>query len=142
MAVNNPLVLVVDTDPIHQELLDGILEDDMDVILAGSAKECLELFEFKHPDLVLLETHVPDMDGYQLCQKLKAQSGERGCAIIFLAEAMSLEEKMTGYRHGCDDFLCKPFQPEELITKVKRTLEIKSVQKKYCKNQMMLCTPL
>ena len=130
MNLNNPLVLVVDPDPIHQELLEGILEDDMTVLLAGSAQECLEIFDFKHPDLVILETELPDMDGYQLCKKLKADSGETGCAIIFLAQAMSLEEKMVGYRHGCDDFLVKPFQPEELITKALRTLEIKNVQKK------------
>jgi len=130
MNLNNPLVLVVDPDPTHQELLDGMLEEDMTVLLAGSAKECLEIFNFKQPDLVILETNIPDMDGYKLCQKLKASSGETGCAIIFLAEAMSLEEKMVGYRHGCDDFIVKPFQPEELLTKALRTLEIKSVQKK------------
>jgi len=130
MNENNPLVLVVDPDPTHQELLDGMLEEHMTVLLAGSAKECLEIFNFKHPDLVILETNIPDMDGYKLCQKLKASSGETGCAIIFLAEAMSLEEKMVGYRHGCDDFIVKPFQPEELLTKALRTLEIKNVQKK------------
>jgi len=130
MNENNPLVLVVDPDPTHQELLDGMLEEHMTVLLAGSAKECLEIFNFKQPDLVILETNIPDMDGYKLCQKLKANSGETGCAIIFLAEAMSLEEKMVGYRHGCDDFIEKPFQPEELLTKALRTLEIKNVQKK------------
>ncbi len=130
MNENNPLVLVVDPDPTHQELLDGMLEEHMTVLLAGSAKECLEIFNFKHPDLVILETNIPDMDGYKLCQKLKGSSGETGCAIIFLAEAMSLEEKMVGYRHGCDDFIVKPFQPEELLTKALRTLEIKNVQKK------------
>jgi len=130
MSLDNPLVLVVDPDPIHQELLDSMLGASMTLILANSASEALELFDFKHPELVLLEVDIPDINGYELCKKIKERSGETGCAIIFLAEAMSLEDKMVGYRYGCDDFISKPFQPEEVVTKAKRTLEIKKIQNK------------
>ncbi len=134
MSLDNPLVLVVDPDPIHQEILDSMLGASMTLILANSASEALELFDFKHPDLVLLEVDIPDINGYDLCKQIRDRSGETGCAIIFLAEAMSLEDKMVGYRYGCDDFISKPFQPEEVATKAKRTLEIKKVQKKILKD--------
>ena len=133
MSIDNPLVLVVDPDPIHQEILDGMLGQSMTVILASTAKEGLEIFDFKHPDLVILEIDIPDMNGYDLCRTLREHSGEAACAIIFLAEAMSLEDKMEGYRYGCDDFITKPFQPEEVVVKAQRTLEIKKVQKKILK---------
>ncbi|MEH6346409.1 MAG: response regulator [Bermanella sp.] len=133
MSLDNPLVLVVDPDPIHQEILDSMLGGSMTLILANSAKEALELFDFKHPELVLLEVDIPDINGYELCKQIRERSGETDCAIIFLAEAMSLEDKMVGYRYGCDDFITKPFQPEEVASKAKRTLEIKKVQKKILK---------
>jgi CheY-like chemotaxis protein len=130
MSIDNPLVLVVDPDPIHQEILDGMLGESMTVILANTAKEGLELFDFKHPDLVILEIDIPDKSGYELCKELREHADETACAIIFLAQAMSLEDKMEGYRYGCDDFITKPFQPEEVVVKAQRTLEIKKVQKK------------
>ena len=133
MSIDNPLVLVVDPDPVHQEILDGMLGGSMTVILASTAKEGLEIFDFKHPDLVILEIDIPDMKGYDLCKEMRQHSSEASCAIIFLAEAMSLEDKMLGYRYGCDDFITKPFQPEEVVVKAQRTLEIKKVQKKILK---------
>ncbi|PCJ34389.1 MAG: hypothetical protein COA99_14680 [Moraxellaceae bacterium] len=130
MVTFNPLVLVIDPDPLNRELLEAMLEDDMTVILGSSARECLDVFEYKHPDIVILEIDLPDMDGYTLCQQLKHRSGESGCAVIFLTEALTLEEKMDGYKHGCDEFITKPFQPEELVNIAKKTLEKKSIQRK------------
>jgi len=129
LDTGNNLALIVDSDPVHQEILECMLEDEMTVLCVYSASECLEMVKFKSPCVVVLERNLPDMDGYELCKKLKILSqGSSSFAIIILTETSSYEDKMLGYQSGCTDFLAKPFQPEELLHKIHLSIEVHAIQ--------------
>ncbi len=122
------LALIIDPDPIHLDIMEGMLQEEMAVLLASSAAEAQEMVEYKQPHLILMERKLPDMDGYLLCKALKEKMGSSACAIIILAEVKDIYDKMEGFKHGCDDFLTKPFQVEELYRKIHLSIEMHEVQ--------------
>lgn len=128
MTSQNQLALIIDPDPVHLEIMEGMLLDDMEVLLATTAKQGLELVAYKQPNVILMERKLPDMDGYELCKALKAKMVETPCAIIVLTEADDMYDRMEGYQSGCSEFLAKPFQVEELLTKIQLSVQVHAIQ--------------
>jgi DNA-binding response OmpR family regulator len=93
------------------------------VIDAESGKEALEVLEQMRPDMLVLDVRMPEMDGFELCEKVRSMSELRRIPIIFVSAACSIEERSRGLQVGGDDFLRKPFEPQELVDRVRLYLQ-------------------
>jgi FlaA1/EpsC-like NDP-sugar epimerase len=117
-----PRVLVAEDDPRMQELIRDILHETHDVIPAGDGAEAISEVRDKLPDLVLLDLKMPGVDGYSVCQALKADPRTRRTPIIMLTALGDAADKVRGIRMGADDYITKPFDGEELKARVQMVL--------------------
>jgi signal transduction histidine kinase len=93
-----------------------------DVVTAQSGQEALDLLPNVFPDIVLLDIGMADMDGYEVCRKIRQDPKHCFVKIVFISGRIELADRLKGYQAGADDFLCKPFEYEELMAKL-RVLE-------------------
>ena len=113
-------VLVVDDDWRIVELLRLYLEKDgYRVLVAYDGLEALELARQVRPDLILLDLMLPGMEGLDVCRILKA---ETEVPIIMLSARTSDEDKLAGLETGADDYITKPFNPREVVARVRAVL--------------------
>ena len=118
-------VLVVDDTPANVRLLDATLRVDKHAVLhASSGQEALDVVAREHPDLVLLDIVMPDMDGFEVCRRLRQDPGTSFLPIVIVT-AFGEQDKVKGIEAGADDFVYKPFDPAELLARVKSLLRIK-----------------
>ncbi len=116
-------VLVVDDDPWVRQTAESLLEaEGRQVASAASAEEGLELALRLLPDVILVDGLLPVMDGWTLIEKIRSHERLRDVRVIFLSSAHSPEERIQAFRLGADDFMDKPFHPEELRIRVARAL--------------------
>lgn len=111
------LIYIVDDDPMILSTLESILEDDYSLELFESAEACLERINIEKPQMILLDVSLPGMDGYTLCQQLKAQHETRDISITFISAHDTLEARLNGYEAGGEDFVVKPFEVAEIRSK-------------------------
>jgi putative two-component system response regulator len=123
-----PTVLVVDDAPANLSLLAGLLQNDHRVKLAASGAKALELVQRAAPDLILLDVVMPDMDGYEVCQRLKADPATRAIPVLFLTAMTQTEDEARGFQVGAADFIQKPINPVVLQARVSTHLRIKAYQ--------------
>jgi signal transduction histidine kinase len=130
-------LLVVDGDPDMLLLLMGLLkEDHHQVRPVTSGSMALATAACLPPELILLDVHTPDMDGYELCRKFKESEPLRNVPIIFLSAVDEAFDKVRAFRCGAVDYIAKPFQIEELRARIathlklrKYALELKSANR-------------
>lgn len=119
---NGFLVLVVDDNPQNLQVLAAIIEEcGGDSILAMSGKEALESIQIEEPDLILLDVMMPEMDGYELCQKLKNDpiySRFSGIPVIFITAKTDSSDIINGFKAGGVDYIAKPFVSEVLKMRI------------------------
>ncbi len=116
-------ILIVDDDETSVHLLESLLEGDYSLVVASNGKQCLELLHNNPPpDLVLLDVAMPEMDGYQVCEAIKSDDALKDIPVVFISALSETEERLKGLSIGADDYLVKPFENEELLAKVKKTL--------------------
>lgn len=114
-------VLIVDDDPHLRELMKVFLkEEGFELAEAGDGREALEVLAEKRVDLVLLDIMMPNMDGWQLCRKIQEHYE---LPVLMLTAKGETADKVRGFRLGADDYLVKPFEPEELIARVRALLK-------------------
>jgi CheY-like chemotaxis protein len=114
-------VLVVDDNANNVEVIHEILDGDYNVIDAANGWEALDIAEEMSPEFVLLDVMLPIMDGYEVCRKMRRQSGmERSRIIMVSAKAMP-SERRVGLEAGADDYLTKPFDDGELLSLLRRS---------------------
>jgi len=112
-------VLVVDDTPANVKLLADLLSvNGFDVVTAGSGGEGLERAGTDPPDLVLLDVMMPDLDGFTVCERLKANAATRDVPVIFLTALHETLDKVRAFSAGGVDYLSKPFEPRELLARV------------------------
>lgn len=117
-------ILVVDDEPDCQITLQLYLETHgYQVRCASSGPEALELFELDPPDLIVSDVFMPVMDGFELCRQLRANRAGTLVPFIFLSGQGELDKKVEGHAVGADDYLVKPFQPAEILAKIRGQLE-------------------
>jgi CheY-like chemotaxis protein len=108
-----------------------MLKKDYRITPATSGKKALELAEKSpQPDIILLDVSMPEMDGYETCQQLKANPNTHDIDVIFITSHDTIEEKLKGYDVGGSDYLIKPVQGEELTQKINLSIENKVVKDK------------
>lgn len=118
-------ILIVDDVPENIDLLIILLQDKYEIIASKSGKRALELVENDKPDLILLDIMMPEMNGYQVCQKILSNNEFKDIPIIFLTAKSQISDLKKGFEYGAVDYITKPFQPIELELRVKTHLELK-----------------
>jgi len=118
-----PKLLLVDDEPGLREAVQAYLEDeDFAVQVAASAEEAWGLLEKEPPDLVISDIMMPQVDGYQFLERLREDSRFNQLPVIFLTARGMTTDRIQGYEAGCDAYLPKPFEPDELVAIVKNLL--------------------
>ena len=115
-------ILAIDDEITIRLLLENFLSEEYEVITKADGKEALEWLEGNLPDLVICDIQMPQIDGYQFVEKLRQRGYTRHTPVIMLSAAESSKERVKCYRLGAQDFLVKPFNPEELEELIKKNL--------------------
>jgi diguanylate cyclase (GGDEF)-like protein len=116
-------ILVVDDDPDIARFVEVNLRSaGYDVTVAGDGEEALEKASDIRPDLVLLDVMMPRIDGFEVAQRLRKNPQTANTSIIMLTAKALSADKVTGLQSGADDYIIKPFDPIELLARVKGTL--------------------
>lgn len=118
-------ILAVDDTPASLKLLSDILcEEGYEVRSTISGELALKAAFANPPELVLLDVRMPEMDGYEVCRRLKANPVTASVPVIFVSAVMDTDEKVQGFELGAVDFVTKPFQRNELLARVHAHLEV------------------
>jgi pilus assembly protein CpaE len=113
-------ILAVDDNAINLKVVSITLQHaGYEVYTAQNGPQALELIDSIHPDVILLDITMPDMDGYEVCRRIRSNPATTHIAIMMLTAHDTLEEKIKGFESGADDYLIKPFQPAELQARIK-----------------------
>ncbi|MBN1536927.1 MAG: response regulator [Anaerolineales bacterium] len=113
-------ILVVDDDPMNVKLVETALaKDEYEIITAGDGKTALKMAEEHNPDVILLDVMMPEMDGFEVCSRLRKKPATAHKPIMMLTALNTVEERIKGFDAGADDYLPKPFAPTELQARVK-----------------------
>jgi putative two-component system response regulator len=119
-------VLVVDdVDSIALVLSTLLSREGYQVQIAGDGRQALDMVKRWTPDLILLDLEMPFMDGYEVCRRLKSDAQTRLIPIVILTGQGSFQNKLEAWDLGADDFLTKPFQSVEVLTRCRSLLRIK-----------------
>lgn len=125
-AVN---VLIVDDNEQNLELLEAYLEDlSCQLRLARDGMEALDAVAAQHPDVILLDVMMPRMSGFQVCAKLKQDPATKDIPIIMVTALNEVSDVERAIECGADDFLSKPVNKLELVTRVKSLVRISKMQ--------------
>ena len=115
------LIMIVDDDPNIAQLVKLYLEKDgYDTVAYGRGDEALAAFRQNPPSLMILDIMLPDIDGFEVCRNIRATNKQIG--IIMLTARTQEMDKVTGLMTGADDYVTKPFNPLELVARVKTQL--------------------
>lgn len=121
-------VLVVDDEPAIVDLMELYLKTDYEIIRAYNGKEALEKARSEKPSVIILDVMMPDMNGYEVCKVLKTSVETQFIPIIMVTALSGKDEKIKGLESGADEFLSKPVNRLELVTRVKSLTRIKHLQ--------------
>ena len=130
--MSNESILIVDDNPDNLSVLRQLLEDSgYRVRPAESGKMALTSLRYGGPvDLILLDIRMPNMDGYQVCQALKAESATDDIPVIFLSALSDPEDKVKAFECGGVDYVSKPFNDAEVLARVKTHLQVRTLQQR------------
>jgi len=118
-------VMVVDDAAINLELMNKMLKADYDLQLVNSGSKAIELAEASAPDLILLDIVMPELDGFEVCRRLKDNPKTNHIPIIFITAKHEIEDEKLGFELGASDFIHKPVSAPILAARVKTHLRIK-----------------
>ncbi|MFT5367749.1 MAG: two-component system sensor histidine kinase/response regulator [Candidatus Latescibacterota bacterium] len=124
--MSQPTILVVDDIPENVELLEAyLIPENYHVITAYNGIEALERARETPPDIVLLDVMMPQMDGFEVCQTLKNDPNTQFVPVVMVTALKERDDKLRGIEVGADDFLTKPIDRVELLTRIKSLIRVK-----------------
>ena len=119
-------ILVVDDNAQNRALAEATLEDEgYRVVLASGGEAGIAAFEREHPDCVVLDVRMPDVDGPTACERIRALPGGRDVPVVFVTAQRDVDTFDRTLRAGGDDFMTKPFRPNELVARVEAALKLR-----------------
>ncbi|MCJ2557356.1 MAG: response regulator, partial [Candidatus Thermoplasmatota archaeon] len=122
-------VLIVDDNEANLQLLHALLsEQGYSVRVATNGTMALESARAKRPDLILLDIRMPDIDGYEVCKRLKSSDATKDVSVIFVSVAKEALDKVKAFAVGGVDYVTKPYKAEEVLARVKAHLTISHLQ--------------
>jgi two-component system, cell cycle response regulator len=125
-------ILIVDDEPMNLNVLqDHLLQNKYEVLQAQSGAEALEIAVQESPDLILLDVGMPEMDGCEVIRRLKMDPQSLDVLAILVTPPGALEEKLNGLEAGADEFLSKPVQKTELLTRIRSLILYKQLREQF-----------
>jgi diguanylate cyclase (GGDEF)-like protein len=118
-------ILIVDDTRFNIQIIKDIFDNDYEIFCATSGKECLEISISKNIDLILLDVIMPEIDGYEVCRRLKANPITKNIPVIFVSSMGEIEAEAKGLELGAIDYVIIPINPSILRMRVKNHLELK-----------------
>ncbi len=126
MQARKPKIFIVDDIMKNLQVIGGILmEESFDIAMATNGTQALNMVKNIMPDLILLDVMMPDMNGYQVCEKLKSDPELAHIPVIFLTAKSDTEDIIQGFKIGGVDYITKPFKKEELLVRIKTHIDLK-----------------
>jgi len=123
-------LLIVDDKPQNLRLIsDFLAEQGFELMLTRSGAQALDKIELAMPDLVLLDVTMPEMDGFEVCRRLKNNVRTAALPVIFMTALDDTAHKVEGFRLGAVDYITKPIQREELLARIQHHLQFHNLQK-------------
>src|SRR5271167_1082882 len=122
-------VLLVDDAPANIQIVNSILKDSYKIRIATNGAKALELASVTPlPDLILLDVMMPEMDGYEVCTRLKSDPETRDIPVIFLTGQTEVEDETKGFDVGAVDYIHKPFSPAVMKARVQTHLVLRGIR--------------
>jgi two-component system alkaline phosphatase synthesis response regulator PhoP len=116
-------ILVIEDDPSTLRFVEYTLQQEgMQVLTARNGLDGLKSAQSQHLDLIILDIMLPGLDGYEVCHRLRQKAETTSIPILMLSAKARQEDKDMGMRVGADDYLTKPVDPSEIVTKVQTLL--------------------
>ena len=123
-------LLIVDDDPDARQMLDGLLSrEGYETRCAPDGKTALMFAEADPPELILLDVRLPDLDGFEVCRRLKSSDKTDRIPVIFLSGLDDVGDKIRGFESGGVDYITKPFQAAEVLARVEMHLALHRLRK-------------
>jgi signal transduction histidine kinase/ligand-binding sensor domain-containing protein/DNA-binding response OmpR family regulator len=119
----SPVILIVEDNPDVTNYISSFMEKDYRIITAENGKIGFKKTLDKYPDLIISDVMMPEMDGFELCQKIKSDERISHIPIILLTAKADLDSKIDGLEYGADDYVTKPFEARELQIRSKNLIE-------------------
>jgi len=130
MKIENGSLLLVDDIPTNLKMLFNYLKNlGFKVRIANNGEKAIEQVERTLPDLILLDVMMPNMDGFEVCRRLKANVQTRDIPVIFMTAKTETVDKVKGFEVGAVDYVTKPIQQEEVFARINAHLTIRNLQK-------------
>lgn len=123
-----PVILVVDDTPQNLALMRDLLDGDYTVKLAPSGERALKIAQIRPLDLILLDIMMPDIDGYEVCRRLKASPLTADVPVIFFTAKTETQDEQMGFALGAADYITKPISPPIVLARVKAHLLFKQAR--------------
>jgi DNA-binding response OmpR family regulator len=123
-------VLIIDDDQDMLYLVSEMLRGQFQPLQAVTGKEGINIAVREQPDAILLDVNMPEMDGFEVCKRLREQPKTYHIPILMLTAANSIDSKVRGFEGGADDYISKPFQVRELLARINARLRRKSIDQK------------
>ncbi|MFC4022275.1 response regulator transcription factor [Oceanobacillus longus] len=134
--MSKEIILIVEDDADICHLIQLYLEKDYHVIMAEDGKKAIERFHAHSPDLILLDILLPEIDGLEVCRRIRNVNEE--VPILFLSSRSEYEDRILGLDAGADDYIIKPFDPGEVLARVKAHLRRKEIALKQSNENVSL----
>ncbi len=127
MSKRNHEILIVDDIPKNLQIIGDILySHGLGITVATTGKQAIEIAILKQPDLILLDIAMPEMDGYEVCKRLKTNGRTKNIPVVFLTARAYPQDIIKGFDVGGVDYVTKPFNSTELLARIKTHLELKT----------------
>lgn len=128
MTAVKPRILCVDDEPANLRVLEGVLEPKgYDVVKALNGTEALGKTMEQKIDLVLLDVMMPGMNGFDVCRKIKADERTRNIPVVMITSLISTDDRVKGIEAGAEDFIAKPFDHGEVLSRIRMLLKVKNL---------------
>ena len=132
-------VLLVDDTPANIQVVNSILKDTYKIRVATNGAKALELANVKpSPDLILLDVVMPEMDGYDVCTRLKSDANTRDIPVIFLTGQTEIEDETRGFEVGAVDYIHKPFSPAVVKARVQTHLVLRGIREQLARQLLAI----
>ena len=127
-----PILLIIEDSPDVTYYLKSTLENDYQIVTARNGRQGVEKALDILPDLIISDVMMPEMDGFEVCEKLKTDERTNHIPVILLTAKAAAGDKLAGLSHGADAYLVKPFEKAELMVRLQKLMELRrTLQKKY-----------